>query len=47
MAMVGMSVARRLWRKRYMTQKTRPMAMKSVFTTSSIEIFTKGVVSYG
>ena len=44
-ASVGISVARQLCRKIYMTTKTSTMASISVLTTSSIEIVTKGVVS--
>ena len=44
-AMVGIRVARKFCKKRYMTQKTSTMASNSVCTTSSMEIFTKGVVS--
>ena len=44
-AMVGMSVARKLCRKRYMTKKTRMIASISVLTTSSMEILMKVVVS--
>ena len=46
-AMVGMSVARKFCRKRNMTRNTRAIASRSVFTTSSIESRTKGVVSTG
>ena len=46
-AMVGMSVARKFWRKRNITRKTSAIASASVFTTSSMEIRTKGVVSIG
>ena len=46
-AIVGMSVARKFWRKRYMTRNTRRIASTSVFTTSSIESRTNGVVSSG
>ena len=44
-AMVGMSVARMFCKNRYMTRNTRAMASASVFTTSSTEARTKGVVS--
>ena len=44
-AMVGIRVARKFCRNRYMTQNTRKMASISVCTTSSMEIFTNGVVS--
>ena len=46
-AMVGISVARRFCRKRYITRNTSAMPSNSVFTTSVIEIFTNGVMSYG
>ncbi|SAD91379.1 Uncharacterised protein [Enterobacter cloacae] len=46
-AIVGISVARRFCRNRYITRNTRTIASNSVFTTSWMEIFTKGVVSYG
>ena len=41
----GMSVARQFCKKRYTTRKTRIIASKSVFTTSSMEILTNIVVS--
>ena len=41
----GISVARQFWRNRYTTRNTSTIASKSVFTTSSMEIFTKVVVS--
>jgi len=44
-AMVGMRVARKFPRKRYMTRKTRKIASRSVLKTSSMATFTKGVVS--
>ena len=44
-ASVGISVARRLPRNRYMTRKTRTIASNSVLTTSSIEMAMNGVVS--
>jgi hypothetical protein len=44
-AMVGISVARMFCRKRYITRNTSAIASISVYTTSRIEIFTKGVVS--
>ena len=44
-AIVGISVARKFCRNRNITRKTRTIASISVFTTSSIEICTKGVVS--
>ncbi|CAI2486628.1 Uncharacterised protein [Serratia ficaria] len=46
-AMVGISVARKFCRNRYITRNTRMMASNSVFTTSLMEILTNGVVSYG
>jgi len=46
-AMVGISVARRFCRNRYITRKTSTMPSSRVFTTSVIEILTNGVVSYG
>src|SRR5207245_2032424 len=46
-AMVGISVARKLCRNRYMTRKTSAMASTSVLTTSSMESRTNGVVSNG
>ena len=46
-AMVGISVARIFCRKRNMMRKTRKTASTRVFTTSSMEILTKGVVSKG
>src|SRR5882724_7937725 len=46
-AMVGISVARMFCRKRYITRKTKTIASINVLTTSSIEILTNGVVSYG
>ena len=44
-ATVGISVARRFWRNRYMIRKTSTTAMASVRTTSSMESLTKGEVS--
>ncbi len=44
-AMVGMMVARKFCRNRYITATTRTIASTRVFTTSSIEILTNGVVS--
>jgi len=44
---VGIKVARKFCKKRYMTRKTRATASSSVFTTSVIEARTKGVVSKG
>ena len=46
-AMVGMRVARKFCRKRSMTRNTSTMASRRVFTTSSMESRTKGVVSTG
>ncbi len=46
-AIVGISVARRFCRNRYMTRNTRTIASSSVLTTSLIEARTKGVVSNG
>ncbi len=46
-AMVGMSVARKFCRNRNITRKTSTIASASVFTTSSMERRTKGVVSIG
>jgi hypothetical protein len=45
--MVGISVARMFCRKRYITRNTKTIASINVLTTSSIEILTNGVVSYG
>ena len=44
-AMVGISVARKFCRNRYITRNTSTIASKSVFTTSSMETRTNGVVS--
>ena len=44
-ASVGINVARMFCRKISMTKKTRTMASISVFTTSSIDSMTNGVVS--
>ena len=44
---VGISVARKFCRKRYITRKTRMIASTSVLSTSSTEIFTKVEVSSG
>ena len=44
-ASVGISVARMFCKKRYITTNTNAMASTSVLMTSSMEIFTKGVVS--
>jgi hypothetical protein len=46
-ARIGIRVARQLWRKRKTTSVTSAIASSSVFTTSSIEAVTKGVVSNG
>ncbi|MNE28430.1 hypothetical protein D3C80_1218710 [compost metagenome] len=46
-AMVGINVARKFCRNRYMTRNTSKIASISVFTTSLMEILTNGVVSYG
>ena len=46
-AIVGISVARKFCRNRYITQKTRRMATNSVLTTSWMEISTNGAVSRG
>ncbi|SVJ58469.1 Uncharacterised protein [Klebsiella pneumoniae] len=46
-AMVGISVARKFCRNRYITRNTRRIASPRVFTTSWIEAETTGVVSYG
>ena len=44
-AIVGMSVARRFCRNKYITRKTRIIASNRVFTTSWMEFFTNGGVS--
>ena len=44
-ARVGIRVARKFCRNRYITRKTRMMASNRVCTTSSMEMLTKGVVS--
>ncbi|MNF10246.1 hypothetical protein D3C80_2111300 [compost metagenome] len=44
-AKVGISVARKLCRNRYMTRKTSTTASRIVCTTDSIEASTTGVVS--
>jgi len=44
-AMVGMRVARKFWRNRYITRKTRITASTKVWATSSMEILIKVVVS--
>ena len=44
-AMVEMMVARKFCRNKYITETTRTIASTRVFTTSSIEILTNGVVS--
>ena len=41
-AIVGMSVARRFCRKRYITRNTSTMPSNSVFTTSAIEVAHEG-----
>ncbi len=46
-AIVGISVARRFCRNRYMTRNTSIIASASVLTTSVIEARTNGVVSNG
>jgi glycine/D-amino acid oxidase-like deaminating enzyme len=46
-AMVGMSVARKFCRNRYITRNTSTIASRSVFTTSSMERRTNGIVSTG
>ena len=46
-AMVGIRVARRFCRKRYITRNTRAMASSRVCTTPMIESLTNGVVSWG
>ncbi len=46
-AMVGMSVARKFCRNRYITRNTSTIASRSVFTTSSMERRTNGTVSTG
>ena len=46
-ARVGMSVARKLPRKTYITRKTRKIASNRVLTTSLMATLTKGVVSKG
>ncbi len=46
-ASVGIKVARMFCKNRYMTIKTSTIASIRVLITSSIEIFTKGVVSKG
>ena len=45
--MVGINVARKFCRNRYMTRNTSAIPSNKVFTTSVMEISTKGVVSYG
>ena len=44
---VGMSVARKFWRNKYITRNTSAMASTSVLRTSSMEIRTKVEVSNG
>ena len=46
-AMIGISVARQLPKKRKTTKMTRSPASKSVCTTSRMEAATKSVVSKG
>ncbi len=46
-AIVGMIVARRFCRNRYITRNTSTIPSNSVLTTSSIDRRTNGVVSYG
>ena len=46
-AMVGMSVARKFWRKRNITRNTSTIASRRVFTTSWMERRTNGMVSTG
>ncbi len=46
-AIVGMRVALRFCRKRYMMRKTSTIASNSVTTTPSMDRRTNGVVSYG
>ena len=46
-ARVGIRVARKFCKNRYITRNTRITASISVCTTEVIEISTKGVVSYG
>jgi hypothetical protein len=46
-AIVGINVARKFCRNRYMTRKTRTIASNRVLTTSWMEIRTNGVVSNG
>ncbi len=46
-AMVGMRVARKFWRNRYITRKTSTTASSKVSTTLLIEARTNGVVSNG
>ena len=46
-AIVGISVARKFCRNRYITRNTSTIASNSVFTTSSMEMRTNGVVSIG
>ncbi|MNV49031.1 hypothetical protein D3C71_1409690 [compost metagenome] len=45
--MAGMSVARKFCKNRYITTNTSTTASINVLTTSSMEMRTKGVVSYG
>ena len=46
-ATTGMKVARQFCRNRYTTSTTSTIASASVLTTSSIDTWTKRVVSYG
>src|SRR6201989_1824418 len=46
-AIVGISVARKFCRNRYITRNTSTMPSTSVLTTSSMDLETNGVVSYG
>ena len=46
-AIAGISVARQVCRNTNMTITTRMMASISVMTTSSIDSFTKAVLSFG
>ena len=44
-AIVGISVARKFCKNKYITMKTKTMASTSVLTTSCMDILMKGVVS--
>ncbi len=46
-AIVGINVARKFCRNTYMTMNTSTIASNRVFSTSSMETRTKGVVSSG